>query len=135
MRVARNRPIHVREASVTSRLRNIALFAVTTAAIAAGAAWPAAAAMTFEDISGKWCGSVSSYTFSPGKLIVVLYDGNQRYEYKIDDYQYEEGTITVNWERNGEKLFTKFSEFSGDDRFMAQQENNAGPRREFRRCS
>ena len=119
---------------MTSKLRKMALFAMTTGAIAIGAARPAAAAMTFEDISGKWCGSVSSYTFMPGKLIVVLYNGNQRHEYKIDDYQYEEGTITVNWQRNGEKLFTRFSEFSGDDRFMAQQQNNAGPRREFRRC-
>jgi hypothetical protein len=105
-----------------------------TAAIAIGAARPAAA-LGFEDISGKWCGSVSSYTFTPGKLIVTLYADNARYEYKIDDYQYEEGSITVNWVRNGEKLFTKFSEFSGDDRFMAQQQNNAGPRREFKRCS
>ncbi len=120
---------------MTSNLRNLALFAATTAAIALGAARPAAAAMTFEDISGKWCGSVSSYTFTPGKLIVVLYADNSRYEYKIDDYRYEEGSITVNWERNGEKLFTKFSEFSGDDRFMAQQQNDAGPRREFKRCS
>lgn len=120
---------------MTSKLRNIALFAMTAAAIAIGADQPAAAAMTFEDISGKWCGSVSSYTFTPGKLIVVLYAGNKRYEYKIDDYEYEEGSITVNWRRDEEKLFTKFSEFSGDDRFMAQQENKAGPRREFRRCS
>ena len=121
-------------ASVTSKLRKIALFVVMTAAIAIGAARPVAA-LGFEDISGKWCGSVSSYTFTPGKLIVTLYADNARYEYKIDDYQYEEGSITVNWVRNGEKLFTKFSEFSGDDRFMAQQQNNAGPRREFKRCS
>ena len=110
-----------------SRLRNFALFAVITAVIASGADRPAAA-MTFEDISGKWCGSVSSYTFTPGKLIVVLFDGNQRFEYKIDDYQYEDDSITVNWRRGDDKLFTKFSEFSGDDRFMAQQKNNAGPR-------
>lgn len=120
---------------MTGKLRNIALFAVMTAAIAISAHGPAAAEMAFEDIAGKWCGSVSSYTFTPGKLIVVLYNGNQRFEYKIDDYRYEEGSITVNWVRDGEKLFTKFSEFSGDDKFMAQQQNKAGPRREFRRCS
>ena len=134
MRVPRNRLMHVREASVTGRLRNIALFAVITAAIAIGAV-RSAAAMSFEDISGKWCGSVSSYTFTPGKLIVVLYSGNQRFEYQIDDYQYEDDSITVNWVRDSEKLFTKFSEFSSDDRLMVQQQNNAGPRREFRRCS
>jgi hypothetical protein len=134
MRVSRSGIIHVREATVTSRLRNIALFAVMMAAIAVGAGRPAAA-MSFEDISGKWCGSVSSYTFTPGKLIVLLYEGNQRFEYKIDDYQYEDSSITVNWRRGDDKLFTKFSEFSGDDKTMAQQQNNAGPRREFRRCS
>lgn len=116
-----------------SKLRNFAFFAVTAAAIAIGAG--PAAALSFEDISGKWCGSVSSYTFTPGKLIVLLYADNARYEYKIDDYEYEGDSITVNWVRNGEKLFTKFSEFSRDDRFMAQQQNNAGPRREFKRCS
>jgi hypothetical protein len=119
---------------VISRLRNFALFAAMAAAIAIGASRPAAA-LTFEDITGKWCGSVSSYTFTPGKLIVVLFDGNQRYEYKIDDYQYEDDSITVNWRRGDDKLFTKFSEFSRDGSFMAQQQNNAGPRREFKRCS
>jgi hypothetical protein len=122
------------EASVTNRLRNFALFVVTAAAIALGAVRPADA-LTFEDITGKWCGSVSSYTFTPGKLIVLLYDGNQRHEYKIDDYQYEDDAITVNWRRGDDKLFTKFSEFSPDKRSMAQQQNNAGPRREFKRCS
>jgi len=119
---------------VTSKFRNIALSVVTIAALAIAVHAPAAA-MEFEDIGGKWCGSVSSYTFTPTKLIVVLYADRARYEYNVDDYVYEEGSITVNWERNGEKLFTKFSEFSGDDKFMAQQQNNAGPRREFKRCS
>jgi len=119
---------------VTSKLRNIARSVVIIAALAIAANAPAAA-LEFEDIAGRWCGSVSSYTFTPGKLVVVLYADKARYEYKIDDYQYEEGSITVNWQRDGEKLFTKFSEFSGDGKFMAQQQNNAGSRREFKRCS
>jgi hypothetical protein len=134
MRVAKREASCAREGSVTSKLRNIAIFGFTVAALAIGASGPAAA-LNFEDISGKWCGSVSSYTFTPSKLIVILYSDKSRREYKVDDYQYEEGSVTVNWQRNGEKLFTKFSEFSGDDKFMAQQQNNAGPRREFRRCS
>jgi hypothetical protein len=117
-----------------NRLRKIAIFGVTVVGLAMGAAGPAAA-LSFDDISGKWCGSVSSYTFTPSKLIVILYSDMSRREYKIDDYQYEAGSVTVNWVRNGEKLFTKFSEFSGDDKIMAQQQNNAGPRREFKRCS
>ena len=119
---------------MTGILRNIALFGVTVAALAISAGGEAAA-LSFDDISGKWCGSVSSYTFTVSRLIVVLYSDNSRREYKVDDYQYEDDAITVNWQRDGDKLFTKFSEFSRDNKFMAQQQNNAGPRREFKRCS
>jgi hypothetical protein len=95
----------------------------------------AAQALSFNDITGKWCGSVSSYTFAPGQLTVVLYSDNQPRRYKIENYQYEGDVITVNWIRDDDKLFTKFSEFSADDRLMVQLPNDAGPRREFRRCS
>ena len=111
-----------------------ALLAATTAALAIASAGPAGATV-FEDISGKWCGATSSYTFTPSKLIVVLSADNSQREYKVDDYQYEDGAITLSWERNGDKLLTTFGEFSADDKFMAQQQNDAGPRREFRRCS
>jgi hypothetical protein len=123
-----------REDGVTSKLRKLVIFASTIVALAIGAQRPAAA-LTFNEISGKWCGSVSSYTFTPAKLIVILYSDKSRREYTIDDYQYADDIITVNWVRDGEKLFTKFSEFSGDDKFMIQLQNNAGPRREFKRCS
>jgi hypothetical protein len=123
-----------REDSVTSKLRNFVIFASTIVALAIAAQRPAAA-LAFDDISGKWCGSVSSYTFTPEKLIVILYSDKSRREYKVDDYEYADDVITVNWQRDGEKLFTKFSEFSGDDKLMVQLLNNAGPRREFRRCS
>ena len=118
---------------MTRTLRNLAAAGLMLAiALAAGAAQ----ALNFDDISGKWCGSVSSYSFAPAQLTVVLYsDGNSPRRYKIESYQYEADTITVNWVRDDEKLFTKFSEFSGNDRFMVQQPNDAGPRREFRRCS
>ena len=116
-----------------SRFRTIAIFALTmTVALGAGGA---ALALSFDDISGKWCGSVSSYTFTPGQLTVVLYSDNTPRRYKIDSYQYEGSVITVNWVRDNDKLFTKFSDFSADDRLMVQQPNDAGPRREFRRCS
>jgi hypothetical protein len=119
---------------VTSKLRKLVIFAVIVVALAIGAQRPAAA-LGFEDISGKWCGSVSSYTFTPTKLIVILYSDKSRREYNVDDYEYANDIITVNWVRDGEKLFTKFSEFSGDDKLMVQVQNNAGPRREFKRCS
>jgi hypothetical protein len=118
---------------MTRMVRNIVAACLTmAAALGAGGA---AQALSFDDISGKWCGSVSSYTFAPGLLTVVLYSDSTPRRYKIDSYKYEDDVITVNWVRDDDKLFTKFSEFSRDDRFMVQQPNEAGPRREFRRCS
>src|SRR5258707_1362041 len=95
------------ETSVTNKLRNFLVFGLTILAVAVCAS-RGALALTFDDISGKWCGSVSSYTFTPRLLIVVLYADNSRREYKVDDYQYDGDVITVNWVRDNEKLFTKF---------------------------
>src|SRR5215467_6035596 len=119
---------------MTAKLRNRLVFALTLAG-AALSAGDAAHALTFEHISGKWCGSVSSYTFAPGVLTVTLYADNAQRKYKITDYQYADNEITVNWEREGDKLFTKFSEFSADDELMVQLKSDQGPRREFKRCS
>jgi hypothetical protein len=122
------------ETTVTSTLCRIAAFAVIVGSIAIGGG-SNAAALAFEDISGKWCGSTSSYIFTPAKLTVIFYADQSRNDYKINDYEYTDQAITVNWERDGEKLFTKFGEFNSDGKFMVQQVNTAGPRREFRRCS
>jgi hypothetical protein len=127
-------PRTTQEGNVKTDLRKILIFSLTIVAVAIGAS-SSAAAFAFEDISGKWCGSISSYTFRPGQLIVTLYSDNSRRTYKVDSYDYADDTITVNWVRDDEKLFTKFGEFSADDRFMIQVQNTAGPRREFRRCS
>jgi hypothetical protein len=122
------------EDNVTTELRRILMFALTIAAVAVGTGRQAAA-YSFDDIAGKWCGSVSSYTFTPAKMAVILYADNSRREYKVQNYQYGDADITVNWVRGDEKLFTKFGEFSSDNRLMIQLQNEAGPRREFRRCS
>jgi hypothetical protein len=121
------------EASVTGKLRIGLMSALTIAALALGGG--RALALSFDDIAGRWCGSVSSYTFTPSTLIVDIYADNSRREYPIDSYQYEGDVITVNWRREGDKLFTKFSAFNAADHTMVQQPNDAGPRREFRRCS
>lgn len=118
---------------MTSKLRKSLIFVLTFAALALGGG--RAFALSFDDISGKWCGSVSSYTFTPSSLIVILYADQSRREYPVDSYQYENDVITVNWERNGDKLFTKFSEFNSAEGTMVQLQNTAGPRREFRKCS
>jgi hypothetical protein len=118
---------------VTGKLRKSLIFVLTIAALALGGG--RAFALTFDDIAGRWCGSVSSYTFTPTTLIVILYGDKSRREYPIDSYQYDGDVITVNWERGSDKLFTKFSEFNVDEHTMVQLRNDAGPRREFRKCS
>ena len=117
---------------MTRKLRNGLILALTIAALALG---DRALALSFDDIAGKWCGSVSSYAFTPTTLTVTLYSDNSKRDYPIDSYQYEGDVVTVNWRRGDEKLFTKFSEFNADQRTMVQLQNNAGPRREFRKCS
>ena len=118
---------------MTGKLRKSLIFVLTIAALALGGG--RAFALSFDDIAGRWCGSVSSYTFTEKTLIVVLYADRSRREYPIDSYQYDDDAITVNWERNGDKLFTKFGEFNVDEHTMVQLRNDAGPRREFRKCS
>ncbi len=118
---------------MTGKLRISLISALTIAALALGGG--RAFALSFDDIAGRWCGSVSSYTFTPSTLIVDLYADNSHREYPVDSYQYDGDVITVNWQRDGDKLFTKFSEFNTDERTMVQLLNNAGPRREFRRCA
>ena len=115
-------------------LRNILIFGLTSAALVAWAG-PDAMALGFGDISGKWCGSAGSYIFKPRTLTVFFYSDKSRRDYKVDSYEYTDGEVSINWRRDKEALFTKFGEFSADRRSMAQQQNEVGPRREFRRCS
>ena len=118
---------------MTTRLRNAAIFALTV--VAALGAGGAARALTFEDIAGKWCGSVSSYVFARDKLTVVLLsDGSQRI-YPVDEYEYDDDVVSVTWKRGDDQFITEFGEFSADRQSMVQLENDVGPRREFRRCS
>jgi hypothetical protein len=124
---------HFQEASVTGKLRIALLSALTIAALALGGG--RAVALSFDDISGRWCGSVSSYTFTSSTLVVDIYVDHSHREYPIDSYQYQGDVITVNWQRDGDKLFTRFGEFNAMERTMVQQPNDAGPRREFRRCA
>jgi hypothetical protein len=124
---------HDQEASVTGKLRISLISTLTIAALALGGG--RAFALSFEDIAGRWCGSVVSYTFTPSTLTVDFNADNSRREYPIDSYQYEGDVITVTWQRDGNKLFTKFSEFNAAERTMVQLVNDAGPRRELRRCA
>lgn len=93
-----------------------------------------AAALTFKNISGKWCGLTTNYVFRPDSLTVTFHDGTPTRKFKVTSYEYLGDTIKMHWVNKGENLFTDFSEFSADGRSMAQQKNEAGPRRPFRRC-
>jgi len=121
------------EASVPGKLRIGLMSALTIAVLALGGG--RAVALSFDDISGRWCGSVSSYTFTSSTLVVDIYADHSHREYPIDSYQYQGDVITVNWLRDGDKLFTTFGEFNTTERTMVQQPNDSGPRREFRRCA
>jgi hypothetical protein len=115
-------------------LRNILIFGLTSAAVAV-CAGREAMALGFGDISGKWCGGAGGYNFKPRTLTVIFYSDKSRRDFKIDDYQYTDGEVTITWRRDKEALSTTFGEFSADHRFMVQLQSTAGPRREFRRCS
>jgi hypothetical protein len=113
-----------------STILRIALLAV---ALSAGVA-SEAAALTFKTISGKWCGVTTNYVFTRDSLSVVFLDRSPTRKFKVTNYEDLGDTIKMHWEANNEKLFTDFAEFSADNRTMAQQPSEAGPRRPFRRC-
>ena len=93
-----------------------------------------ASALTFKNLSGKWCGLTTNYVFAKNSLTVVFHDGSPTRKFKVTNYEDLGDTVKMHWENKGEGLFTDFSEFSADGRTMAQQKSDAGPRRPFRRC-
>jgi hypothetical protein len=93
-----------------------------------------AMALSFKDISGKWCSEAGDYDFARGLLVAKFHDGTPTRRFKVISYDYSGGTVTMYWRYKGEKLYTEFSEFSPDGRTMAQLEGESGPRRAFHRC-
>jgi hypothetical protein len=101
----------------------------------AGAVSPAVA-LTDRDILGKWCGSDTNYDIGRKTLTVIWRSDNERKKFAIDHFEFSDASVIMYWRRiAGEKrLSTQFGEFSRDRRTMIQIKNEAGPRREFRRC-
>ena len=101
----------------------------------AGAANPALA-LTDRDILGKWCGSETNYDIGRKTLTVIWRSDNERKKFVIDRFEFSDAGVIMYWRRiAGDKLLsTQFGEFSSDRRMMIQIRNEAGPRREFRRC-
>ena len=116
-------------------LRVLSNLRVVLAFVAALVFVAPAAAMSFSDISGKWCGETTDYTFSRSQLTVTFHNGSPTKRFKVESYDMLDDTIKMHWvDGSGEKVFTDFSEFSRDRTYMAQQKNEVGPRRPFRRC-
>jgi len=94
----------------------------------------AAAALSFKDISGRWCSEAGDYNFSRDTPAAKFHDGTPTRKFKVTSYEYTSDTVTMYWLYKREKLYTEFSEFSTDGRTMVQLKGESGPRREFRRC-
>jgi hypothetical protein len=103
----------------------IALFALTS---------DIANATTYEDIVGQWCGDVTDYIFAPNTLTVKFHDDRPANVFAITKYTYTNDSVRVYWLNGADELVMVFAEFSGNKTVMAQQENEAKPRRAFHRC-
>ncbi|HTT48990.1 MAG TPA: hypothetical protein VMG39_13430 [Pseudolabrys sp.] len=110
-------------------IRDLALAIVLLAAFAG-----AAQALSYKNISGRWCGLTTNYEFASHLLIVTFLDGSPTKRFEVTSYEYDGDVITMHWVNNGEKLFTQFNEFATDGRSMAQVKSEVGPRRPFHRC-
>jgi hypothetical protein len=92
-----------------------------------------AAALGFEDIAGKWCTTGGSEQFDRNNLTAVIASTGEQRVFAILNYDFQADLIRVTWRNaKGESVHTDFAEFDGGA--MVQLENDAGPRREFRRC-
>jgi hypothetical protein len=105
-----------------------------TIALALGTANAQARKLAFPDISGKWCGEITDYTFARTALTVHFHNGSKKRVWKVKKYDFSDTWINVVWGFGGN---TVFGEFSENGKAMAQQPNTSGdkgPRRPFHRC-
>jgi hypothetical protein len=104
--------------------------------LAAAAAAGPALALSESDIIGTWCGSETNYTIGRKTLTVTWRSDKGRKSFIVDRFAFTEVDVVMYWRRDSETelLSTQFGEFSSDRRRMIQIRNEAGPRREFRRC-
>lgn len=102
---------------------------------AAGVTTPAVA-LTDRDILGKWCGSKTNYDIGRKTQTVTCRSDNERKNFVIDRFAFTDTDMTMYWRRiaKGEAPEHPVRGISQDRRRMIQIKNEAGPRREFRRC-
>ena len=114
------------------RLRRLAIVCAA-ATIASALGTTHAAALNYEDISGRWCTEGGTEQFDRDNLIAVIASNGQRHVFPIVRYDYFETKVTVIWkDEEGKEWRTDFAEFSRER--MVQLQNERGPRREFHRC-
>jgi hypothetical protein len=82
-----------------------------------------AMALSFKNISGKWCSKDGDYNFRPDMLIGKFHDRTPTRRLKVSSYDYSADKITMYWSWKGQKLYTEFSEFSPNGRAMTQLED------------
>jgi hypothetical protein len=101
----------------------------------AGVAGPVLA-LSESDILGKWCGSETNYDIGRKTLAVTWRSDNERKRFVVDRFAFTDVDVIMYWRRSANEglLSTQFGEFSDNRRRMIQIRNDAGPRREFRRC-
>jgi hypothetical protein len=112
----------------------ISSFSGAVAAILAAGVATEATALSFADISGKWCSEAGDYNFGRSTLVARFHDDTPMRKLKVTGYKFADDTVTMYWLYNGEKLYTEFGEFSADGRTMTQLKGENGPRRSFHRC-
>jgi hypothetical protein len=109
--------------------------------VAAVTASAPAAALTYADILGGWCGVRSNpnrtnYTFTRKTLTVTFLPGRTKKVFKVDNYDFSDtGTVTLfYWQARDERRQVHFGDFSSDGREMFQQSSEAGGLYRFVRC-
>src|SRR5260370_22028286 len=94
-----------------------------------------AAALSFKNISGKWCSEAGDYNFSRSTLVARFHDGTPTRRLKITSYEYSGDTVTMYWLYNGGKLYTEFRGFGAARRPLAHLEGENRPPRPVYPCS
>ena len=56
-----------------------------------------ATALSFKDISGKWCSEAGDYNFRPDMLIAKFHDRTPTRRLKVSDYDYRDDKIVMYW--------------------------------------
>jgi hypothetical protein len=93
-----------------------------------------AKALSFRDISGRWCSDDGNYRFTRSRLHTVRADTGVRRNLKVYEYFFSEKSFRVVWlDERQMPTVTNYAEFDG--RRMVQLPTIRSSRRELRRCS